>query len=163
MLVLKIRSNETTETNVIDTLVDARSQRQSKPLTYSRKNVQHQNILERALRREENSQQQIGQSLKPLVAAMLLIKKAFCSIYARIIQPFRYVDGTNLNSELYYKIKCEPERGYCLHVGNCTVSGDGPGQQAYPIIDQDGCTKEPSLFEHVQLSRSSFIYEYAHL
>uniref|UniRef100_A0A0M3I112 ZP domain-containing protein n=1 Tax=Ascaris lumbricoides TaxID=6252 RepID=A0A0M3I112_ASCLU len=58
--------------------------------------------------------------------------------------------GTNLNSELYYKIKCEPERGYCLHVGNCTVSGDGPGQQAYPIIDEDGCTKEPSLFEHVQ-------------
>ncbi|VDM36578.1 unnamed protein product [Toxocara canis] len=58
--------------------------------------------------------------------------------------------GTNLNSELYYKVKCEPEPGYCLHVGNCTVSGDGPGQEPYAVIDEDGCTKEPSLFEHVQ-------------
>lgn len=54
-----------------------------------------------------------------------------------------------MNSELYYQIKCKPEEGYCLHVGNCTVSGEG--KEPYRIIDENGCTKEPSLFEHVQV------------
>ncbi|KAE9553312.1 hypothetical protein FO519_003478 [Halicephalobus sp. NKZ332] len=58
--------------------------------------------------------------------------------------------GTSLDTELYYKIKCKPEPGYCLKVSNCTVTGEGKNQKPYPIIDENGCTKEPSLFEHVQ-------------
>uniref|UniRef100_A0A915CX39 ZP domain-containing protein n=1 Tax=Ditylenchus dipsaci TaxID=166011 RepID=A0A915CX39_9BILA len=60
------------------------------------------------------------------------------------------IEGTSLNQELYYKIKCKPENGYCLRVSNCTVSPDSPDQKPYSIIDELGCTKEPSLFEHVQ-------------
>uniref|UniRef100_A0AC34FX96 ZP domain-containing protein n=1 Tax=Panagrolaimus sp. ES5 TaxID=591445 RepID=A0AC34FX96_9BILA len=56
--------------------------------------------------------------------------------------------GTSLNTELYYKIKCEKKEGFCLKVSNCTVTGQG--QKPYPVIDAVGCTKEPSLFEHVQ-------------
>lgn len=59
--------------------------------------------------------------------------------------------GTNLNSELYYKIKCNKENGYCLHVANCTVKSDDENMQPYHIIDENGCTLEPSLFEHVQV------------
>lgn len=59
--------------------------------------------------------------------------------------------GTSLNSELYYKIKCDSVDGYCLKVSNCTVSGSKK-QKPILIIDQNGCTNEPSLFEHVQVS-----------
>uniref|UniRef100_A0A0N5AHX9 ZP domain-containing protein n=1 Tax=Syphacia muris TaxID=451379 RepID=A0A0N5AHX9_9BILA len=65
-------------------------------------------------------------------------------------QLMHVVSGTNLYSELYYKITCEKENGYCLHVSNCTVSGDGTNQKPYQVIDENGCTTEPSLFEHVQ-------------
>ncbi|VDK83646.1 unnamed protein product [Onchocerca ochengi] len=60
------------------------------------------------------------------------------------------ISGTNLNSELYYKIKCDIEKGYCLHVANCTVKSDKKNMEPYRIIDEHGCTLEPSLFEHVQ-------------
>ncbi|KAI1730927.1 zona pellucida-like domain-containing protein [Ditylenchus destructor] len=60
------------------------------------------------------------------------------------------VTGTSLNQELYYKIKCKPETGYCLKVSNCSVTTDAPEQKPYPIIDESGCTTESSLFEHVQ-------------
>ncbi|KAM3727324.1 Cuticlin-3 [Dirofilaria immitis] len=60
------------------------------------------------------------------------------------------ISGTNLNSELYYKIKCNKEKGYCLHVANCTVKSDRENMEPYRIIDENGCTLEPSLFEHVQ-------------
>ncbi|OZC10962.1 hypothetical protein X798_02106 [Onchocerca flexuosa] len=60
------------------------------------------------------------------------------------------ISGTNLNSELYYKIKCNQEKGYCLHVANCTVKSDKENMESYRIIDENGCTLEPSLFEHVQ-------------
>uniref|UniRef100_A0A1I8F1D9 ZP domain-containing protein n=2 Tax=Wuchereria bancrofti TaxID=6293 RepID=A0A1I8F1D9_WUCBA len=60
------------------------------------------------------------------------------------------ISGTNLNSELYYKIKCNKEKGYCLHVANCTVKSDRESTEPYLIIDENGCTLEPSLFEHVQ-------------
>ncbi|KAH7726177.1 Protein F46G11.6 [Aphelenchoides avenae] len=60
------------------------------------------------------------------------------------------VTGTSLNQELYYKIKCRSEPNYCLWVTNCTVSTEAPEQKPYPIIDENGCTTEPSLFEHVQ-------------
>lgn len=59
-----------------------------------------------------------------------------------------------MNQELYYKIKCKSETGYCLMVSNCTVSVDSSEQKTekpYQIIDEKGCTKEPSLFEHVQV------------
>uniref|UniRef100_A0A915N2A8 ZP domain-containing protein n=1 Tax=Meloidogyne javanica TaxID=6303 RepID=A0A915N2A8_MELJA len=55
-----------------------------------------------------------------------------------------------LDQELYYKISCEPVKGYCLRVSNCSVTTDAPGQKPYLIIDGRGCTTEPSLFEHVQ-------------
>uniref|UniRef100_A0A7E5A0P6 ZP domain-containing protein n=1 Tax=Panagrellus redivivus TaxID=6233 RepID=A0A7E5A0P6_PANRE len=57
--------------------------------------------------------------------------------------------GTQLNSELYYKIRCETRKGYCLQVSNCTVTSAGQ-PKPYPIIDGAGCTNEPSLFEHVE-------------
>jgi len=57
-----------------------------------------------------------------------------------------------LDQELYYKISCEPVKGYCLRVSNCSVTTDAPGQKPYLIIDGRGCTTEPSLFEHVQVS-----------
>uniref|UniRef100_A0A1I7Z5G2 ZP domain-containing protein n=1 Tax=Steinernema glaseri TaxID=37863 RepID=A0A1I7Z5G2_9BILA len=59
------------------------------------------------------------------------------------------LSGTTLNTQLYYKIKCKPAKGFCLNVSNCTVSGEGPGQKPYAVIDENGCTTEPSLFEHV--------------
>uniref|UniRef100_A0AC35FKY0 ZP domain-containing protein n=1 Tax=Panagrolaimus sp. PS1159 TaxID=55785 RepID=A0AC35FKY0_9BILA len=58
------------------------------------------------------------------------------------------LSGISLNTELYYKIKCEKREGYCLKVNNCTVTGQG--QKPYSVIDENGCTKEPSLFHHVQ-------------
>lgn len=36
-------------------------------------------------------------------------------------------------------------------VSNCTVSNNLPDQKPYKIIDERGCTKEPSLFEHVEV------------
>ncbi|KAI6238780.1 ZP domain-containing protein [Aphelenchoides fujianensis] len=60
------------------------------------------------------------------------------------------LEGTNLNQELYYKISCKQEKGYCLLVANCTVSGSADQADAYAIIDANGCTNEPSLFEHVE-------------
>uniref|UniRef100_A0A914GWU6 ZP domain-containing protein n=1 Tax=Globodera rostochiensis TaxID=31243 RepID=A0A914GWU6_GLORO len=66
------------------------------------------------------------------------------------------IRDVTLDQELFYKIRCEAERGYCLRVSNCTVRAeDGSGQRgggsaSYPIIDGRGCTTEPSLFEHVQ-------------
>uniref|UniRef100_A0AC34RTP2 ZP domain-containing protein n=1 Tax=Panagrolaimus sp. JU765 TaxID=591449 RepID=A0AC34RTP2_9BILA len=62
----------------------------------------------------------------------------------------KQLSGTSLNTELFYKIKCEKRDGYCLQVSNCTVQGDVKTQKPYPIIDRNGCTFEPSLFEHVQ-------------
>ncbi|CAD5234799.1 unnamed protein product [Bursaphelenchus xylophilus] len=58
------------------------------------------------------------------------------------------VTGTNLHQELYYKIQCKSEKGYCLFVSNCTVSTGN--EKPYEIIDGNGCTTEPSLFEHVK-------------
>jgi len=61
------------------------------------------------------------------------------------------VSGVNLDSQLYYRISCDPGKDreqYCLTVTNCTVSG--AGQDPYPIIDAAGCTLEPWLFEHVE-------------
>jgi len=67
------------------------------------------------------------------------------------------VSGTTLNQELYYRIKCEPYDGYCLVVSNCSVSagrGAQEQQKPYAIIDENGCTKEPSLFEHVSYEQA---------
>ncbi|KAL7079790.1 hypothetical protein ACQ4LE_001349 [Meloidogyne hapla] len=60
------------------------------------------------------------------------------------------VKDVTLDQELYYKISCEPVKGYCLRVSNCSVTTDAPGQKPYLIIDGRGCTTEPSLFKHVQ-------------
>lgn len=60
--------------------------------------------------------------------------------------------GTNLNQELYYKITCHKDEGYCLLVANCTVSTGSDQKDPYIIIDSQGCTTEPSLFEHVEVS-----------
>lgn len=65
--------------------------------------------------------------------------------------------GTNLNSELYYKIKCDKQKGYCLHVANCTVKSDTENTKPYRIINENGCTLEPSLFEHVQVKIYKFL------
>ncbi|CAK5017472.1 unnamed protein product [Meloidogyne enterolobii] len=61
-----------------------------------------------------------------------------------------FFSDVTLDQELYYKISCEPVKGYCLRVSNCSVTTDAPGQKPYLIIDGRGCTTEPSLFEHVQ-------------
>lgn len=58
--------------------------------------------------------------------------------------------GTSLHQELFYKIHCKQEPGYCLFVSNCTVSAGS--EPPYEIIDRQGCTTEPSLFEHVRVS-----------
>lgn len=61
------------------------------------------------------------------------------------------ISGANLHTSLYYRIACEAgadKDNYCLSVSNCTVSG--PGEDPYPIIDEQGCTLEPWLFEHVE-------------
>ncbi|KAI6197597.1 ZP domain-containing protein [Aphelenchoides besseyi] len=60
------------------------------------------------------------------------------------------IEGTNLNQELYYKISCKQDKGYCLYVSNCTVSTNDDQSDGYEIIDHNGCTNEPSLFEHVE-------------
>lgn len=59
--------------------------------------------------------------------------------------------GTSLNQELYYKISCQKDEGYCLSVANCTVSTSEDQKDSYTIIDGQGCTNEPSLFEHVEV------------
>jgi len=61
------------------------------------------------------------------------------------------ISGASLHTSLYYRIACDPgadRENYCLSVTNCTVSG--PGEEPYPIIDEQGCTLEPWLFEHVE-------------
>ncbi|VDN05561.1 unnamed protein product [Thelazia callipaeda] len=68
------------------------------------------------------------------------------------------ISGTNLHSKLYYKIKCNVQKGYCLHVANCTVNSDEKDAQAYRIIDENGCTTEPSLFEHYEDDFTAGIY-----
>ncbi|CAO4385531.1 unnamed protein product [Caenorhabditis nigoni] len=60
------------------------------------------------------------------------------------------VSGASLDDEIYYKIKCKPISGNCLQVVNCTLSSDEPGFQPYPIIDDNGCSLEESLFKNVQ-------------
>lgn len=64
--------------------------------------------------------------------------------------------GTNLNQELYYKISCQKDEGYCLFVANCTVSTSADQSDSYTIIDDKGCTNEPTLFEHVEVCFNSF-------
>ncbi|CAB3399519.1 unnamed protein product [Caenorhabditis bovis] len=59
------------------------------------------------------------------------------------------VMGTSLDDELYYKIKCKPLANNCLQVVNCTLSSDEPGFKPYPIIDENGCSLDDSLFKHV--------------
>ncbi|KAE9418322.1 hypothetical protein Angca_001213, partial [Angiostrongylus cantonensis] len=57
------------------------------------------------------------------------------------------VTGTALDVVLYYSIRCEPQDGYCLSVTNCNT--DEPGFKPYPMIDQNGCSLEPSLYDDV--------------
>ncbi|KJH41127.1 hypothetical protein DICVIV_12904 [Dictyocaulus viviparus] len=59
------------------------------------------------------------------------------------------VTGAALDMELYYSIKCEPYDDHCLFVSNCTISSDEAGLKPYPVIDEYGCSLEPSLYEHV--------------
>uniref|UniRef100_A0A0K0D1W1 ZP domain-containing protein n=1 Tax=Angiostrongylus cantonensis TaxID=6313 RepID=A0A0K0D1W1_ANGCA len=62
------------------------------------------------------------------------------------------VTGTALDVVLYYSIRCEPQDGYCLSVTNCTISTDEPGFKPYPMIDQNGCSLEPSLYDDVTVN-----------
>uniref|UniRef100_A0A1I7XU37 ZP domain-containing protein n=1 Tax=Heterorhabditis bacteriophora TaxID=37862 RepID=A0A1I7XU37_HETBA len=61
------------------------------------------------------------------------------------------VSGTALDVQLFYSIRCERVEGFCLIVSNCTVSADEPGFKPYAIIDQNGCTLEPSLYEDIRV------------
>ncbi|KAK6759582.1 hypothetical protein RB195_021264 [Necator americanus] len=65
------------------------------------------------------------------------------------------VTGTALDVELYYGIRCQMHDGYCLSVSNCTISSDEAGFKPYPIIDENGCSLEPSLYDNV-VYESSF-------
>lgn len=84
---------------------------------------------------------QTGQKLKVLLFFTFIV----------IVDLFMCL-GTSLNQELYYKISCQKDEGYCLFVSNCTVSTSVEQSDSYTIIDNKGCTNEPSLFEHVEVS-----------
>ncbi|CAD6194320.1 unnamed protein product [Caenorhabditis auriculariae] len=60
------------------------------------------------------------------------------------------ISGTSLDDELYYKISCKPLAGHCLQVINCTLSSDEPGFRPFPIIDDNGCSLDDSLYKNVQ-------------
>ncbi|KHJ99628.1 hypothetical protein OESDEN_00399 [Oesophagostomum dentatum] len=64
------------------------------------------------------------------------------------------ITGTALDVVLYYSIHCTPQDGYCLSVANCTISSDEPGFKPYPIIDESGCSLEPSLYDNVKYETS---------
>ncbi|KAL6725046.1 hypothetical protein Aduo_019871 [Ancylostoma duodenale] len=64
------------------------------------------------------------------------------------------VTGTALDVVLYYSIQCQAQDGYCLSVSNCTISSDEAGFKPYPIIDEDGCSLEPSLYDDVTYESS---------
>ncbi|VDL77489.1 unnamed protein product [Nippostrongylus brasiliensis] len=59
------------------------------------------------------------------------------------------VTGTALDVVLYYSIRCEEREGYCLMVANCTISSDEAGFKPYPIINENGCSLESSLYDDV--------------
>ncbi|VDM74636.1 unnamed protein product [Strongylus vulgaris] len=87
-----------------------------------------------------------------------VLKNLFCVL----LHP---ASGTALDVVLYYSIRCNPQAGYCLSVANCkkicffykgvviqflgTISSDEAGFQPYSIIDQSGCSLEPSLYDNV--------------
>ncbi|CAJ0921518.1 unnamed protein product, partial [Mesorhabditis belari] len=77
--------------------------------------------------------------------------EARCDFFVREDGPDgRILAGTNLDTSLYYDIKCKPAKGFCLQVTNCTVSGDEDRSRQYAIIDHNGCSLESSLFGDVE-------------
>ncbi|KAL3103271.1 hypothetical protein niasHS_002457 [Heterodera schachtii] len=70
------------------------------------------------------------------------------------------VRDVTLEQQLFYRVRCEPQKGHCLRVCNCTVSetqrGNGTkdgerwgGGRTHLVIDERGCATEASLFQHV--------------
>ncbi|VDM52555.1 unnamed protein product [Angiostrongylus costaricensis] len=55
------------------------------------------------------------------------------------------VTGTVLDVVLYYSIRCEPQD----ETLSGTISTDEPGFKPYPMIDENGCSLEPSLYDDV--------------
>lgn len=65
--------------------------------------------------------------------------------------------SVQLGTELYHKIICRSSKSeaksssYCLIVYNCSISSSSRlSSGSYQLIDEDGCTQEPSLIGNVQ-------------
>ena len=69
--------------------------------------------------------------------------------------------GVDLDSEIYYSIRCAPQKGFCLKVSNCTVSADDGSVEPFTVIDERGCSSDTSIFGHVEvgfwLTRMTFL------